>query len=83
MPSALSFPSPLSSLFVAEALLEPVQGLHRREALGDAGIGLAPFPDGAEEFTVDFNASSLTSGTYFYRLESGKYVETKKMILLR
>ena len=37
----------------------------------------------AGKFTVDFNASNLTSGTYFYRLESGNYVETKKMILLR
>jgi len=37
----------------------------------------------AGEFTVDFDASNLTSGTYFYRLESGSYIESKKMILLR
>jgi ligand-binding sensor domain-containing protein len=31
---------------------------------------------------VEFNASGLTSGLYFYRLKTGNLVETKKMILL-
>jgi hypothetical protein len=35
------------------------------------------------EFSLSFDASNLTSGTYLYRLESGKYIETKKMILLK
>lgn len=34
-------------------------------------------------YSVDFDASSLTSGIYIYRLQSGKYTETKKMILLK
>jgi hypothetical protein len=33
--------------------------------------------------TVAFNASELTSGVYFYRLESGKSVSIKKMILMK
>ncbi|MCU0406306.1 MAG: T9SS type A sorting domain-containing protein [Ignavibacteriaceae bacterium] len=32
---------------------------------------------------VDFKAEGLRSGVYFYKLESGNYVETKKMILLK
>ncbi len=32
---------------------------------------------------VDFNASALTSGVYFYRLKAGDFIESKKMILLR
>ncbi|MDP4176057.1 MAG: T9SS type A sorting domain-containing protein, partial [Bacteroidota bacterium] len=32
---------------------------------------------------VVFNAEALTSGVYFYRLQSGNYVETKKMMLVR
>ena len=34
-------------------------------------------------YDVDFNASSLSSGVYFYTLRSGSFFQTKKMILLR
>ncbi len=32
---------------------------------------------------VTFNASSLSSGTYFYRIETGNFVSTKKMMVLK
>ena len=32
---------------------------------------------------VDFDAGSLTSGIYFYRLEADKFVDVKKMIILK
>lgn len=34
-------------------------------------------------YSVKFDASTLTSGIYFYKLTSGKFIDTKKMILLR
>ena len=37
----------------------------------------------AGNYTVDFNASELSSGAYFYRLESGGFTETKKMLLVK
>jgi photosystem II stability/assembly factor-like uncharacterized protein len=37
----------------------------------------------AGSYTVEFNASGLTSGVYFYRLETTGYSEIKKMILLK
>jgi len=35
------------------------------------------------EYEVQFNGSSLASGTYFYRLQVGDFVQTKKMILMK
>jgi hypothetical protein len=37
----------------------------------------------AGNFEVEFDASKLTSGMYLYKLQSGSFVETRKMILLR
>ena len=34
-------------------------------------------------FETTFNASRLSSGTYFYRLETPNYVDVKKMLLLK
>jgi uncharacterized protein (DUF2141 family) len=37
----------------------------------------------AGSYTVPFAAERLPSGVYFYQLRSGRYVETKKMLLLK
>ena len=37
----------------------------------------------AGEYEVDFDATNLPSGVYFYQLTTGDFVQTKKMILLR
>jgi hypothetical protein len=34
-------------------------------------------------YNISFNASSLPSGTYIYRIESDNFIESKKMILLK
>ena len=38
-------------------------------------------PAGA--YTVPFNASNLASGVYFYKLQAGSFVQTKKMMLVK
>ena len=35
------------------------------------------------EYEVEFNATLLPSGVYFYQLKAGEFIQTKKMILLK
>ena len=37
----------------------------------------------AGNYEVEFNASTLSSGVYFYQLKAGDFIQTKKMILLK
>ena len=34
-------------------------------------------------YVVNFNASNLASGVYFYQLKAGNFIQTKKMILMK
>ena len=35
------------------------------------------------KYEVEFKASNLSSGVYFYRFQAGNFIETKKMILMK
>jgi photosystem II stability/assembly factor-like uncharacterized protein len=37
----------------------------------------------AGNYSVNFNASGLPSGIYFYKLEAGQYTQIKKMVLIK
>ncbi|MEN8192064.1 MAG: T9SS type A sorting domain-containing protein, partial [Bacteroidota bacterium] len=53
------------------------------DVLGSEIITLVNKEQTAGYYAIEFDASNLTSGIYFYRVQAGQFVETKKMILLR
>ncbi len=53
------------------------------DILGRKVVDLVNEEKVAGAYEINFNASSLASGIYYYQLRAGEYVETKKMILLK
>jgi hypothetical protein len=53
------------------------------DLLGKEVAILAQEKKEAGEYSVVWNAGSVPSGVYFYRLVAGNFVETKKMILMK
>ncbi len=52
-------------------------------SLGQAVATLVDGQKEAGEHQVSFNAADLPSGTYIYRISSGNFTETRKMILIK
>jgi hypothetical protein len=53
------------------------------DVLGSEVTTLANEDKPAGNFEVEFDATGLPSGTYFYRIQAGNFVETKKMVLMK
>jgi len=53
------------------------------DVLGNEIATLVNEEQPAGSYEVNFSATDLTSGIYFYKLQAGSFVETKKMILIR
>ena len=65
---------------IAEAGLVSVKVF---DILGREVANLVNRQQAAGTYTVDFNANGLATGVYIYRVESGSFQATKKMILLK
>jgi hypothetical protein len=52
------------------------------DALGRVQADLVDGERSSGRYSVSWNASNFPSGIYFYRLQAGEFVETKKMLLL-
>ncbi|MCJ7552803.1 MAG: T9SS type A sorting domain-containing protein [Ignavibacteriaceae bacterium] len=59
------------------------QTLKIYDVLGNEVVTLVDEYKSAGRYEVEFDASNLSSGIYFYKLRAGSFVETKKMILLK
>jgi len=53
------------------------------DILGNVVATLVNEQKSAGNYEVKFNASNLSSGIYFYKLQSGSFVQTKKFILIK
>jgi Secretion system C-terminal sorting domain len=53
------------------------------DVLGNEVTTLVNEEKSAGIYEVEFNANELTSGIYFYKMQTGSFVETKKMILIK
>jgi len=53
------------------------------DVLGNEVATLVNEEKAAGNYVVEFDGSTLTSGIYFYKLQAGIFIETKKMVLLR
>jgi len=53
------------------------------DVLGNEIVTLVNEEKSAGVYNVDFNAANLPSGTYFYKLNAGAFIESKKMILIK
>jgi hypothetical protein len=64
----------------------PENGVTTLKVYDISGSEVSSLVDGnleAGEHEVNFNASNLASGTYFYRLTSGSFTDVKKMMLVK
>ena len=59
------------------------QSLKVYDVLGNEVATLVNEYKNAENYEVEFNATSLSSGIYFYKLQAGSFIQTKKMILIK
>ena len=84
-----NYPNPFNpSTKIQYSLSKPAWvSLKIYNVLGIEIVTLVNSRQGAGSYTVTFNSNegtqNLSSGVYFYRLESGSFVSTKKLILLK
>jgi hypothetical protein len=80
-----NYPNPFNPLTIIDYQL-PVSGfvtLKVFNVLGKEVNSLVNTYHSAGNYSVQFNASHLPNGVYFYRLDNGTYHSTKKLLLLK
>ena len=80
-----NFPNPFNpSTTIRYELAQDVQvKLAVYNSIGEQIATLVNAQQAAGRYDVSFNASSFSSGIYFYRLEAGDFVDVKRMLLLK
>jgi hypothetical protein len=80
-----NYPNPFNSSTVIKYSI-PKEGLVTLKIYNAIGEEVTTIVNEVKQpgnYEVTFSTDKLTSGVYFYRLQAGNFVETKKMILLK
>ncbi len=80
-----NYPNPFNPSTVISYQL-PISSEVRLVIYDMLGREVATLVNGRQEagrYSVSFNAASLSSGVYFYRLQASNFVETRKMMLVK
>ena len=80
-----NYPNPFNPITFIEFALPENCTVHLAvyDVLGRMVADLAEGDYQAGNYKIDFNASNLVSGVYFYKLAAGKYTAVKKLILMK
>jgi hypothetical protein len=80
-----NYPNPFnpSTMINWQVPVESHVSLKVFDILGNEVATLVDEVKQAGEYEVEFNAASVPSGVYFYRLQAGDFVDTKRMMLLK
>ena len=80
-----NFPNPFnpSTTISWQSPVAGYQTLNVYDILGNEVATLVNEYRNAGSYEIDFDASSLSSGIYFYKLNAGSFIQTKKMVLIK
>jgi len=80
-----NFPNPFNPVTKITYQLpkESLVTLKIYDVLGNEVATLVNEEQSAGRYQTTFNGSSLSSGIYFYRIQAGNFVDTKKLVLLK
>lgn len=74
--------NPTTTIIYSIPSIEYVQ-LKVYDILGEEVAALVDEEKRAGNYEIQFNASELSSGVYFYSLKAGKYLQSNKMLILK
>lgn len=80
-----NYPNPFNPItkIIWQSPVSSWQTLNIYDALGNEITTLVDEYRPAGKYHIEFDASALSSGIYFYQLKMGSFVETKRMIIIR
>ena len=80
-----NYPNPFNLVTAIEFYL-PKSGFVTLKVFDSLGKEVAEFINESKSIgyhKIQFDASDLSSGIYFYQIHSGNFIETKKLVLLK